>query len=125
MKTAYLIYRPVLDYEESEESYGISLTLKGAEAMKQQMMDYANELLTQMPPSATDDEYEAERDGFKFIPDDIMRDEYNDDVIEKRRQILKEAKWPFGIDLSSDIYIYAKPPELQSGMIEVRKLPLV
>lgn len=125
MKTAYLIYRPVLDYEESEIPYLISLTREDAEAIRQQMLDHANELLTQMPPGSTDDEYEAERDGLKFFSDPEERNDYDCEICDARRKILKEAKWPFGIDLSYDMDVYSNTMKVLSGIVEIRELPLV
>jgi hypothetical protein len=124
MKTAFLIYRPVLDYEESETPYLICISRERAEEVRKEILDHAQELITLMPPGSTDDEYEAERDGLKFFSDSQARDAYDCETCDKRRNILKEAKWPYGIDLGYDMDVYSSVVELETGCIEIRELPL-
>lgn len=86
--SVFLIHRPVMDYEESLKPYFVCFTRDDAEIALSQMRAFAAKLVARMPEIPSDDD---DPDGSKYLAADA-----------KRRAILKRARWPFGVDLSSD-----------------------
>lgn len=98
--TAYLVYRPVMDYEESLSPYLIFSTAGKAEKAVTTIRVYAQSVQDKVP------EYDSESETW-----------WNE-----REAVVKAAEWPFGIDLSGDIgYGYSK---FNSNCIEMMELPL-
>ena len=113
MKTAYLIYRPVMDYEESEESYLICKSRDRAEKVRDEMIHYAKILLQNRLESLYDE------DG-NTLPDAeySVREEGNYESI-------KSANWPYGINLGMDSPWRDFRPHFNEKCISIRELPLV
>jgi len=115
MKTAFLLYRPVLDYEESISPHMIFTTRQAAQAALDAMIAFANRLISKFPELGDD------------RPDngDYMNPKWNPyfEAIEKRDAILEHAAWPYGISLRSDICTSEDRP-LCSSVLEIMELPL-
>lgn len=112
MKTAFLIYRPVMDYEESETSYLICSNRKKAERAVSAMIAFAKELLASLE-SLYDEEGEC-------LPDDAYFE------VEQRNDIkMKNPKWPFGIGLDGDLPWRQWNPAFDTNCLAIKELPLV
>lgn len=115
MNTAYLIYRPVMDYEESETPYLICLTKERAEEVRIEMVAFAERLLTR----------------FKSLYDtegDRLENTLWDEAQSKNTVLIEKAKWPHNIDLSSDLprWDYCKGRDrFDSSCVAIRELPIV
>lgn len=115
MKTAFLIYRPVMDYEESETSYLICTTLKKAEKVRFEMIVFANDILASMK-SLYDEE------------GDQLQQEAWQEAMDFNRAKIAACKWPYDIDLESDIdqwNFQQGSTRFDATCIAVRELPLI
>jgi hypothetical protein len=100
MNEAFLVYRPVMDYEESLVPYLIFKSGRSAAAAVKRMRDYAQAIQEKIP------EYDSESETWW----------------DDRMAVVKAAKWPFGIDLSGDIgYGYSK---FNPASVDLMPLPL-
>lgn len=109
-KTAFLVYRPVMDYEESLSPYFICETKREAEAAAQKMCEYAQQLADLMPEYTNEEE---DTDNSEWIK-----------VDEKRAEILRKAHWPFGVNLSADISGFYKL-EFNPSCVSVMELAFI
>ena len=112
MKTAFLIYRPVMDYEESETPYFICLTKQDAEKAESEMIAFAKALML----------------GLESLYDEdcnLVDDDEYDKRSDRNHAKLKSVQWPFGIDLSEDFPWKDFMPSFNEGCVAVRELPLV
>lgn len=100
-----LIYRPVMDYEESETAYFVCSSNEVANECVRVMRAFMERLLKRLPKYPDDDESDVEWE--------------NTDT--KRRAILAKTRWPFGVDLSSEIRFSTN--EWDSSSLAVRELP--
>lgn len=104
----FLVFRPVLDYEDSLTPFLVCDTQGEATAVCDQVIAYANRLINRLPQypseSACDDQWMA--------------------VHEKRQAILARARWPLGINLESDISRRERG-DSASGLLETMFLPRV
>jgi hypothetical protein len=101
----WLIYRPVMDYEESEESYAVCDTQAEALLVVRECLEYYSRLLESLPD----------------VPDDIDAPDW-DEKHDERRAKVAAAVWPYGIDLSQDVP-YARSCYARSGFLQARELP--
>jgi hypothetical protein len=106
-KTAYLVYRPVMDYEESMNPYFICMTQKEADDAVRKMHKFCERLINRLPKNNQELSYEE----WSAIDD-------------HQRKILREAKWPFGVDLSDDFRLFSGTNEFCLGCIEVMQLAI-
>lgn len=111
-KTAFLVYRPVMDYEESLNPYFICATRQEAEAAAKKMCDYAQRLAKRMP-EYTEEEEEKDTDGSVWVEKDTQR-----------RVLFEKAKWPFGMNLRSDIVGFYRLT-FDPSCVSVMELPLI
>lgn len=112
MKTAYLIYRPVMDHEESEESYLICSTKERAEEVRFEMITFCRQLLESLE-SLYDDSGD-------MLPDEQYL------AAEKRNYAkMENAKWPYSVSMSFDIPWRQYNTSFDAGCISIRELPLV
>ena len=81
----WAVYRPVNCPEESETVYFACLTEAQADHCAAKMNAYLRRFSDRLPP----------------LPWDINSPEF-DAAYTKREQIVKKARWPFGIDLGWD-----------------------
>lgn len=112
LKTAFLVYRPVMNYEESMTPYFFCETKEQADAAAQKMCDYAQRL-TKKLPVYTREEEEQDTDSSVWSEKD-----------EKRRDILAKARWPFGVNLQYDISGFYDQ-EFDPSCVQVMELPIV
>jgi len=102
-----LVYRPVMDYEESMEPYFICRNKHEAEAAVNYMKRFMAELIKALPEYPEDGDAEpdlwTERD-------------------EARRRLLAGVLWPFGIDLHREIEYGAS--RWDENSIAVTELPV-
>ncbi len=112
MKTVFLIYRPVMDYEESETAYLICSTAERADEVRAEMVSFAHLLLARLE-SLYDEEGE-------ILPDELYfaREESNSLKVGA-------AEWPYGIDLSGDLPWRNWTAYFDEMSIAIRELPLV
>ena len=110
--TAFLIYRPVMDHEESEESYLICLTKERAEQVISEVIDYAKNTL-----SGLESLYNEESE--------MLPDEEYFEIEQRNNDKLGAAIWPYGIALTGDIPWREYNPTFNESCIAIRELPLV
>jgi len=112
MKTAFLIYRPVMDYEESETPYLLCSTSERAQEVRGEMLAFANSLLSRLK-SLYDEEGE-------ILPVEAYFE------IEKRNSAkINKAKWPYKIDISGDLPWRQFSQSFDESCVAIRELPLV
>jgi hypothetical protein len=97
---AYLIYRPVMDYEESMTPYFVTETSGSAQLMITHMIAEAKAFSKKLPSLDQD-------------LDDQTWSNNND----KRNDMLKKRKWAYGIDLSRDL-------DQLDGSVEIMELEI-
>lgn len=107
----FLVYRPVLQYEESMEPFVVCDTPEDAQAVVDKVMSYANRLIERLPQYPPDDE--PDEDGSKWTAAD-----------DKREALVKRLRWPFGIDLRHDV-CHKERGETVSGLLEIMFVPRV
>lgn len=91
MKTAYLIYRPVMDYEESMEPHFVCSTKKLAERVLAKIRKWGDKAVANIPEWT-----DADKDSPEY-----------DKVFDARYAYVNALKGPFGIDFRhSDIGVY-------------------
>ncbi len=110
IKNAFLVYRPVLDYEESEEAHLIALSEETAKRIVAEVQKHAEELCAKLKPvdsEMLDKEY-------------FRRSKHND-------RVLSNAVYPYGIDYHYDLEQGRDGREwsAKSKFITYRPLPLI
>lgn len=105
LKTAYLIYRPVMDYEESETSYAVCKTENLANAMKDQMLQELDALTKALPIRGED-----------------LEDKEWMSRNDARLEMIKNHKWAFGISLESDVP-WSNGEDADMGCVKVSPIP--
>jgi hypothetical protein len=108
-KTSFLLYQPILDYEESIEPYLICSTLKKAEKIKKEILDFYDGLI-------------------KTVPDEPEQDSEEWFVwMDKRDIILQPIKNPpYDIRLRfTDLCDESKEYGINQGLISIMELPLL
>ena len=106
----FLIYRPVIDYEESETAYFICDDEETAKAVVECIVTFAKRLAARLPQHPEDD---VTDEGFELWQA----------VEDKRQAIIARARWPFGLDLKSDIPSMGKT--FDASTVEYRPLPVI
>lgn len=81
MKTAYLIYRPVMDYEDSESPYLITLTEEAAKAVVLNICLSCQKIASQL-----------------LHKDVSLPEKEWETAVSHNEKTLKNAKWPYGLD---------------------------
>lgn len=75
MKTAYLVYKPIIDYEDSIEPYCICLNEKSAKSVEKKIIDWYNEIIENLPEEPEEEkcwmDTEEEAAQKKLIYDDL------------------------------------------------------
>jgi hypothetical protein len=104
----FLIYRPVMDYEESLNPYLVCSSREVAEQVVKKVRKFMDKLAAKMPEYPPDEE---DPDNSGYIAAE-----------QKRREILDAAKWPYGLDLRWDLKGFATV-EFDHGRIEIMELP--
>lgn len=100
----WLVYRPVHDYEESETPYFVCLTEQEAKACADKMNSFLDRLAKRLPSTDNSGEWTEEWQA----------------RWDRRQAILDKARWPFGIDLSGDIYQAGR-----TNTVEVKPLKVI
>ena len=106
----FLIYRPVTDYEESETAYFICNDEETTKAVVERIVTFANRLAARLPLHPEDD---GTDEGFELWQA----------VEDKRRAIIDRARWPFGLDLKSDIPSMGRT--FDTSTVAYRPLPVI
>lgn len=105
MAKVWIVYRPILDYEESIQNYLAFRTEDAAKAAAQRMNEF----------------HAALRERLDALPDCFEHDISDDEHAkrwERREKIIEKAKWPFGVSLRYDLG--------HSGtVVEVMSIPLL
>jgi hypothetical protein len=107
--TAFLVYRPVLQYEESMTPLVICSCGEIAETVKTEILRYAKRLAKRLPEFPSDEEDDPE--ALKWAA-----------VSDKREKIFKKARWPYAVDLKDDI---TSDNEIDDGVLDIMQLPSV
>lgn len=97
--SAYLIYRPVMDYEESEEAHFICSTQEKAEEAVQRIRDFCADLAAKINPLE----------------------------VNERHAELANTKWLLNVDYSADfdnVYSDTNTVQFNPAYIAWRELPL-
>lgn len=106
MKTAYLIYRPVMDYEESMTPYFICSTKKVAERVLAKIRKWGERAVANMPPWAENAPENSDEANAAF---------------DARYEYVNQLNGPFGIDFRhSDIGVYTY--SFPAGCVEMMEL---
>lgn len=122
---AWLVYRPVMDYEESETPYCICLTEGLAEETRKELVRFAESILPMLPRYPTTCRNHAADQVLPFAKTEEKREKAWFRASNKRHDILKRVAWPLGIDLHSDFRTSDDIVTFDASSIAVRKLPLV
>lgn len=119
-QSIYILYRPVLDYEESENSFFACKTLKQAQTVRAEIISECNKLASQLI-------YEHSNN----LPDDKWSEIY-----EKNQEILGSANLPYGLtqlkydfqkrlDYNSSQEKYVESYAFNENAIAIMELPIV
>lgn len=125
MKTAYLIYRPVMDYEESEIPYCICLTKEVAEARRAEMVLFAIEVAGNLPKFPTTEHWEAKDQDREFVDCEARCGTRRAEIYWERIDSCEDIEWPYKIELSGDIRLHDDIASFDESSIQIRELPLV
>jgi hypothetical protein len=102
MKKIYILYRPVLDYEESESSYLACKTLEQAQTVRAEIISECNKIASQLI-------YEW---------GEISDDEYVEFHM-RNQEVLGSAKWPYGLkQLKYDLQKHSEYNYYQEKFVE-------
>lgn len=104
---AYLVYKPVMDYEESIEPYFICKTLEEANKRKDRIIKFCKTLHNKLPicPNVNDESTDEQWTKWGEIENTI-------------RLMIAEAKYPYGLDLR-----YESSHFEDGGFVDVMVLP--
>lgn len=110
--TAFLVYRPVMDYEESLQPYLICDSKESAEAALGQIIKFMLRLTKRLPVYPSD---ENDPDGIEWQK-----------VDDQRRETIASAKFPFGLDeLSQDVPCAFGATEYDTSSVKFMRLPKI
>jgi hypothetical protein len=116
MKSVFLIFRPVLDYEDSLTPHFVCETREQAQLIIDRVLEYAERLLRRLPI------YDPQNWAAETDPDLILYTELSG----KRRAILEKARWPYGLNLESDLPgLSDMMPTINHGILEIMELAFV
>ena len=111
-KTMFLVYRPVIQYEESIEPHVICDSREEADQVKRSVYEFMQRLAKRLPKYPGDD-----------VPDEDFA--LYTAVDQRRREILAKAKWPYGIDMHSDLPSGSSFFDSVGDCLSVMELPVV
>ncbi len=106
INTSFLVYRPVIQYEESIEPYLICSSKVEAETIVETVKAFLQNLFASLPES-------PEIDGPEYL-----------EIFDKRTEIINSAQWPFGLNaLKQDLNEFTH--RLDLTVIAYQELPLI
>ncbi len=115
-KSAYLLYRPEMDYEESMEPYLICLSERKAKKIQKEAIDYYKNLYESIPPEPEKEEWR----------EDYCEDQYttlHNNWYHSKDAMIREGidKAPYGIQVN---YFDLNNYSFDKSVISIMKLDL-
>ena len=111
-RIVFLIVRPAWDYEESSTNFFACESRKDAEEIIAEVMTYMARLHRRLPLYPGDDVPDA--DGTLHFA-----------VSERREALIKRARWPYGIDLHTDLPGGYEKVGAPRDLLEIRHLAVL